>query len=158
MKSAAEVVQEITPYVHESTESKLLGYGESDTSGCWVKFELPDNELMTSFRGLKGQRFIMMLVKVEDDETALPKEEREVGGPLSNLAGRWCRDNEFLEWFGAQDDAFVEMTEQVAADKIRTMCGVKSRAEIDHNPQAKSIFDDKIRRPYNQYLNNANRE
>ena len=49
------------------------------------------------------------------------------------------------------------MTEEVAADKIRTMCGVKSRAEIDHTPQAKSIFDDKIRRPYNEYLNNANR-
>ena len=89
MKSAAEIVIEITPYVHESTESKLLGYGESDTSGCWVKFELPENELMKSFRGLKGQRFIMILVKIEYDETAIPKEEREVGGPLSTLAGSW---------------------------------------------------------------------
>ena len=51
--------------VHFSDEAQLLGYGESDSTGAWIKFRVTDEDLGV-FRGLKGQVFAMSLVKLDD--------------------------------------------------------------------------------------------
>lgn len=48
-------------------EVQLLGYGESDSGGCWIKFRiLPED--METFRGLKGERFACALQLIDNDE------------------------------------------------------------------------------------------
>jgi len=54
-------------------EFRFLGYGESDTYGAWVKFNLRDPEQLALFRGQPsgkklGKRFASVLVEIDDDE------------------------------------------------------------------------------------------
>lgn len=42
-------------------------------------------------------------------------------------------------------------TEELAAHSVRAICQVKSRGDIDSNPEAQQRFHDYIRKPYLQY-------
>lgn len=66
---------------------------------------------------------------------------KKKGGPLSELAGRWCKSEHFQKWVNAQ-------TEQEAADYVRATCGVDSRADIDEDVEATALFNEHIREPY----------
>ena len=35
---------------------------------------------------------------------------------------------------------------------VRELCGVESRAELDHNERAAALFHERIRGPYAKYL------
>ncbi len=71
--------------------------------------------------------------------------ERPPGGPLARRAGILCEKREFTIW--ARRQAWVLWNEQIpahpnnAADFLRRVCGVSSRAELDHDPEAAAIFD-----------------
>lgn len=109
---------------------------------------------------MAGHRFAMCLVEINDDETA--KEPQQLkGGELSKLAGKWCERMEFRDWLAlAHKDEYKKVRElwhmtrtsvsslDVAAEVVRQICGVKSRAALDHNPAAARIFDEQIRKPY----------
>jgi len=52
-------------------EIRFLGYGESDTYGPWVKFNLSDPGQLALFRGQPsgkklGKRFACVLVEIDD--------------------------------------------------------------------------------------------
>ncbi len=58
-----------------SDEVQLLGYGETDSTGPWVKFRLLDPDQLAHFRGQEkstankvGKRYAMCLVEIGDDE------------------------------------------------------------------------------------------
>jgi hypothetical protein len=72
--------------------------------------------------------------------TAKPK-----GGDLARLAGIWCNDAAFQAWLGAADAV-------AARQKICFLCGIESRAELDHNRTAATIFHQAIRQPYRDHL------
>lgn len=71
--------------------------------------------------------------------------EKTKGGALSELAGMWCRDKRFWDFLEVPD-------EKSAIEYIRAICGVESRADIDHNPDAERAFQSEIRIPYMNYL------
>jgi hypothetical protein len=57
------------------TEVMLAGWQESHSQGCKVTFWLPDPESLEPFKGLTarkgntaGQRFMMVLAPIADDE------------------------------------------------------------------------------------------
>jgi hypothetical protein len=78
------------------------------------------------------------------------------GGELARLAGVLCSDSDFQFWIehntpgkempvlGAEDDDPAER----AAIIVRHRCGVKSRAELDHNGLAAERFHELIRKPW----------
>lgn len=70
--------------------------------------------------------------------------EKPKGGPISNLAGMWCESKSFQAWLGVD-------TEEEARIHVIEVCGVESRAELDHNATAAQVFHDQIRKPYMQY-------
>ena len=55
------------------------------------------------------------------------------GGPLSRDAAIICSTEEFKRFLGVR-------TEDAAAVHVRDYCAIKSRAELDHNPNAASRF------------------
>ncbi|MDN7965492.1 hypothetical protein QZM92_26285 [Burkholderia multivorans] len=129
-------------------EMQLMNWGESSSNGAWVKFWLNPDDLQV-FRDLKcrsgkiaGQRFAAVLVEVGDDEQPVQQPERPKGGPLAILAGRLCQDAEF--WRFATTNYGIEFSPGEEADEcaewIRQHCGVASRSEIDHNPNATAAF------------------
>ena len=141
-----------------SGEMQLAGWSESHTGGCKVTFWLQSPDDLQAFRALTvrkgntaGQRFIAALVEIGDDEQPVepimgnPISEKPKGGPLAKLAGMWCNDPEFLKWFEATDASD-------AAEGIRVLCEIESRAELDSNPEAAEKFHRLIRGPYQKHL------
>ncbi len=73
------------------------------------------------------------------------------GTRLSKLAAMLCQNPAFQEWLNANQMADLTVTVEGAQDAaavIRMVCGIESRAELDHNKQAADIFHDKFRRPF----------
>lgn len=73
----------------------------------------------------------------------------EKGGALAKLAGIFCEQEQFREFLAAkwQDDAPYDTTSK-AADLVRRVCEVDTRAKFDNDPAAADRFHDRIRIPY----------
>ncbi len=71
------------------------------------------------------------------------EEEKPKGGELAKLAGMLCKNPEFIEFFNLDDESEAENT-------IRMVCGIKSRAELDHNTEAASTFHREFRLPFSE--------
>jgi hypothetical protein len=98
--------------------------------------------------GSPGVPMALAALKAPDDEeVAEPLEEPEktVGGPLSRLAGIWCSDPEFWRWLKVND-------QEQAAIYVRMVCGVESRAQLDHDDEAAEMFHQKFRIPFSKHL------
>lgn len=159
---------DVPPLLHDETQ--LMAWGESNTQGPWIKLRLREPEQLNVFRGLTqakgdraGQRIAVVMVLIGDDETpeqppsAMDKPNaKPLGGPLARLAGLWGGDRQFQVWMRQtfpHDLDNIDLTdEQLAAEAVRLVCGVASRAELDHNHEAAEKFHSLIRLPYSDYL------
>lgn len=77
------------------------------------------------------------------------------GGELARLAGILCADADFQLWLeehtNPEDFPAAmggEAGEERAAVLVRHLCGVKSRAELDHSREAAVRFHERIRKPW----------
>lgn len=75
-----------------------------------------------------------------------PAEEKPKGGELARLAGQLCQNPEFQACVPQCADGLS--AEENAAQWIRDVCGVTSRAELDHNPNAATLFHERVRKPF----------
>lgn len=81
----------------------------------------------------------------------IEEEEKQKGGPLCRLAAMWCKDKEFWQWLIDSGNLHRCDSEEYAADWIRAMCGVESRAEIDSNQFASEVFHRSVRSPFMEW-------
>nr|WP_257030476.1 hypothetical protein [Paraburkholderia bryophila] len=62
----------------------------------------------------------------------------------------WSNEQAFWDWV-----SFIQENPchgaSMAAQFIRTVCGIASRADLDHDPAARARFDQYIRKPYAKY-------
>lgn len=80
------------------------------------------------------------------------------GGELAKLAGILCADGGFQAWIEAEfieelpaaADLPLDDDAERAAVILRHVCGIASRAELDHKQAAATIFHERIRKPWNQ--------
>ena len=56
-----------------------------------------------------------------------------------------CREQAFQQFLGVDG-------EQAAAGRVKEVCEVESRADLDRDPIAKARWNKQIRQPYQQYL------
>jgi hypothetical protein len=153
-----------------SGEMQLAGWSESHNGGCKVTFWLADPSDLEPFRAMTvrkgnqaGQRLMAALVEVGDDERPVQEPEKPKGGPLSELAGQWCRRDDFKQWIrpvydrimGGDGTGYGDVTpedvggeEKYAAHAICVICEINSRRELDHNAEAAALFHTLIREPY----------
>jgi hypothetical protein len=84
------------------------------------------------------------------------------GGALAKLAGQLCADPAFREWLyprlpvalGGHTEDFDDpndFDEESAASAMRLICGVDSRALLDHNAAAAAEFHRHIRLPWREH-------
>lgn len=149
-------------------EMQLAGWSESHTGGCKVTFWLQGPDDLAPFRALtvrkgnqSGHRFMAALVEVGDDEMPVQPEpvadmgnpitEKPKGGALAKLAGMWCNDWEFTFWLRSIGHSQVTNFSE-ASRFVRSLCGVGSRSELDHDPVAAEKFNRLIRGPYSKHL------
>lgn len=77
------------------------------------------------------------------------KPDNPKGGELAKLAGMWCEKPDFQQW--ARDtysSAHTVKSSHLAADWMRGLCDIKSRAELDSDQASAEIFHRMIRGPY----------
>lgn len=89
--------------------------------------------------------------KGEPKPEPLCEPEKPKGGPLSKLAAMWCNDPEFWKWLEADPDNAASSPTGAAAC-IYDLCGIDSRAELDHSEIAAEKFHRLIRGPYSKYM------
>ena len=146
-----QTLRELEPYFTTVVEAQLKDYGESANAGCWVSFRVPAPEDLEPFRGQDrsgrnartGKRYTLMLIELSDqDEPVRNGEHMEHEAKprkLSQIAGALCHDAAFRAWCEAQyGDPCPD--EAAAAQLIRELCGVDSRALLDANQEAAGVF------------------
>lgn len=84
-------------------------------------------------------------------KTAVSLHDKPKGGPLAKLAGMWCNDPEFWAWLETDPDNACHSASGAAAC-LYAICGIDSRAELDNDPAAASLFHKHIRIPFSDYL------
>lgn len=80
--------------------------------------------------------------------------QRPKGGELAKLAGMWSNEQAFWDWVESIQANPCHGAEDAAAF-IRAVCGVDSRAQLDHDAAARAKFDRHIRKPYAKYRASA---
>ncbi len=165
--SVEEVVQHIEhiePYLAYHDEVQLLGYGETDTSGPYIKLRLQDPADLSIFRGKDkrtttklGQRYQVMLIEVGDDEEPVDQsavknaQAAEIkGGPLAVRAARLCRDPEFYNyvlrtaWYKHNaklpNPSYYLTPEAMCRGFIIDYCNIRTRKTLDHDASAAAAF------------------
>jgi hypothetical protein len=88
---------------------------------------------------------------IEPKPEPLCQPEKPKGGPLSKLAAMWCNQPEFWAWLET-DDENAAHSEFGATMCVYALCGIESRAELDHDEIAAEKFHRLIRGPYSKYL------
>ena len=115
--------------------------------------------------GAPGTAVALAALKPGMPEPEQPAAEQK-GGALAILAGRWCNEMMFQTWLQKAFPQPWKVREEqslrsiaprynpatVAANVVRDVCGVQSRAELDHNADAAEKFHRLIRGPYSKHL------
>lgn len=102
--------------------------------------------------GKPGQPLALAALK---PASSAPAPEQPKGGTLAQWAAVRCQDADFQAWLYSEYRAkWVETEgaspEVVAANVLRSVCGIESRAELDSDPEAAARFHRLIRKPYSE--------
>jgi hypothetical protein len=115
--------------------------------------------------GAPGTPMALAALKTPAQKKAEPQEEPEhaKGGIWSQWVGMRCQDAAFQDWligeypetWARAISMFSPSKANAAAEVVRIVCGVTSRAEIDNNEQAKALFDRRIKGPWQLHYTQA---
>ena len=92
----------------------------------------PDEAPEELLRDFVGARYMVVMVRIQDDESPTPYKNRVT------KAATLCKSIDFREWIGA-------VTETDAAGLLCKRCNIKSRAELNGNKEAQTLFDEMIK-------------
>lgn len=72
------------------------------------------------------------------------------GAALSRVAAMMCGNAKFQRWVVSRIGAAPQgvSDNQHAAQFVRNACGIDSRAQLDHNARAETLFHEKVRKPF----------
>lgn len=135
-------------------EVRVVRSSYTSKNGPTITLALHDIDELGKVASLDGKRFMVALVQIGDDEQPVEAPELK-GGELAKLAGRWCSDPEFWEWLNQFHSGDLVDSEKRAAELVRDICNISSRARLDHDKFAAARFNDLIREPYRAWLEAA---
>ena len=98
--------------------------------------EIPD-DLMRDF---VGSRYIVVMVRLGDEEKPMVREEEFPGDTAVKLAGIFCRDPEFWEWLNKKE-WLMEKSEKACAEWLTSYLDIESRKELKTNQEARDLFN-----------------
>lgn len=96
--------------------------------------DLPE-ELMRDF---VGSRYMVVMVRLGDEEKPLNREEF-AGSQLVKLAGMMCRDADFWDYL-FDDGQLFEKNEAACIEWLTAYLGVRSRADIKNDMNAQHLL------------------
>lgn len=129
-------------------EVMLAGWSETHNGGAKVTFWLQDSDDLEAFKRMTvakgktaGQRLALVAVEIGGDEQPVQRQDKPKGGELARLAGQLCQNSQFQEWCESE-------SAEAAAEWLRSVCDIESRAELDHDAGAANKFHQLVRLPY----------
>jgi hypothetical protein len=106
---------------------------KQDRTGYVLTLSLHPDEIPEELlRDFVGARYACALVRIQDDESPTPYENRV------QKAAILCKKTDFMDFIGA-------ITEDMAARKLCQACGITSRSELNGNVEAQQKFDDLVK-------------
>lgn len=108
-----------------------------DKNGFVLKLALsPADAPEDVLRDPVGQRYLAVLVRLNDNDEPVAAETDREGIQAVKIAGTLCSDNNFQLWL-AQKNYVDDMSEDAASAWMRIYLGLKSRAELKINATAR---------------------
>jgi len=98
--------------------------------------DLPDN-LMRDF---VGSRYVVVMVRLGDDEQPMNRENEFPGDHAVKMAGILCRDPEFWDWLHKKE-WLMEANEKACADWLTSYLDIESRKELKTDEEARHLFN-----------------
>ena len=107
--------------------------------------------------GSPGVPMALAALKVATHEPE--KADKPKGGLLSQWAAMRCQESAFHIWLSQQYpqewaaawQGFRPSKANAAADVVRRLCDIESRAELDSDDSARARFDQRIRGPWQKH-------
>jgi len=96
-----------------------------------------------------GQRYLAVLVRLNDQDEPVSSKENEDGKKAVALAGTLCHDASFQEWLAATGE-IDDMSEAAASVWLRKRLKVTSRKDLKVDDQARRRLDD-VRAEFIEY-------
>jgi hypothetical protein len=97
--------------------------------------DLPD-DLMRDF---VGSRYVVVMVRLGDDEQPMNRENEFPGDHAVKMAGILCRDPDFWEWLHKKE-WLMEKNEKACAEWLISYLDIESRKELKTNVEARDLF------------------
>jgi len=98
--------------------------------------DLPD-DLMRDF---VGSRYMVVMVRIGDDERPLDRTQSFPGDAAVKMAGILCRDPDFWDWLN-ENEWLQEKNELACVEWLIEFLGVESRKELKTNSEARELFN-----------------
>lgn len=140
---------DMSQHIVYSGECLLVNWGDTSSRGRTVTLELPQDSDTHPFRDLAirsgkqaGQRFAIVVVQINDDESPVVQEKK-----LSVQAALLCKDAGFRSFIAERSISAVE-TEDDAKQWMCSGAGITSRKAFDQNKQAADWFITQCKLPY----------
>lgn len=144
------------------SEVRFVRSAHSSKTGTTITLALPDSDELSKVAGFDGKRYMLALVEIGDDEqpsstsstsSTVAAVEKPKGGYAAKWLGFRCQEQVFWRFLSESLRLTCPVQSAVdAADVLREVCGVKSRAEIDNDKMAFTRFETLIRLPYMKWV------
>ena len=132
------LIAEKPQFVAYLDELKLAFMAQDGRASFWAPDE-PNGDLRP------GARYVALLIEIGDDEKPVAHPRFAPGGPISQHAGRYCKDPEFQKFCNDRRTTRShhlgsDAMEQMAAEYVRTTCGIPSRRYLDYDEKAHAVW------------------
>lgn len=112
---------------------------KQDSTGYVLTVKIHPDEIPEELlRDFVGARYMVAMVRVNDDETATPYKNRV------KQAGILCRNDEFQEYL-QKSHGLNDKSESSATRFLYETCGIASRTELNGNAKAQIVFDELVK-------------
>ena len=112
---------------------------KQDSTGYVLTVKVHPDEIPEELlRDFVGARYMVAMVRINDDESPTPYKNRV------KQAGIICRSNDFHEWL-KETHGLNSASESLATKFLYDSCGITSRTELNENAKAQVIFDELVK-------------
>lgn len=98
--------------------------------------DLPE-DLMRDF---VGSRYMVVMVRIGDNEQPINREVEFPGDHAVKMAGMMCRDTEFWKWVHIKTGAEIS-SEKECAQWLSDFLNIQSRKELKENQEVREVFN-----------------
>ena len=106
----------------------------------------PDEISEALMRDFVGSRYMVVMVRLGDDDQPMVREETFPGDAAVKSAGILCRDPMFWDWL-FQNERIFEKSEAAAKEFLYGYIGIETRKELKTDATARDLFN-QIRKTY----------